>query len=562
MADNKHLTPVAIMYVDGQRLDVEHEGCLREIVIKDMLNGISSFHLVFDTAYTKLADKDLISLESEISIHLGYKDDVEEVFVGDVLRKQALCSEYGTEQYEVSGCNVLHRLKHGEHSVHYEKMTPSAIIKKMIENFSLKAEVDDFGVEAEFSSNDGRSAYDYLLYAANRYGKEFFADKDTIYVANEISIRNDEIILEWGKSLVAFESLLSLKRLLSRYDYVGWDVLKGESFTGGAALEDLPLKVGGDKNWTQVSKGGSGKFTGLVSDMSIADTADAKERAKGILQKNSFWFSQARAKTEGNYKIRPGMRVTLKMIGSKFDGEYIAEEVLHKFNYSDGYTTTVGLKRNMISGVASSGPSPMQQRQMSEPIPQAGGNTNRFYRVTVPSRPTSDSATTPPVETVQETPPPIMENEPSEANIADRTLMGTNGISDNGPCLAMAYMGIAQTYAGQNLTPDQVTGLLNDSSVWDGNLAGSASAVIGAALDELGVDSSALNIVRQDSNVADSDAFGTIRQVGTNDPNIPNHYQEGTNTGGFRWDPLDGAEDTGRNVGAIRNIYITPRTEE
>jgi murein DD-endopeptidase MepM/ murein hydrolase activator NlpD len=363
MSDNKHLTPVAIMYVDGQRLDVEHEGCLREIVIKDMLNGISSFHLVFDTAYTKLADKDLISLESEISIHLGYKDDVEEVFVGDVLRKQAGCSEYGTEQYEVSGCNVLHRLKHGEHSAHYEKMTPSAIIKKMIESFSLKANIEDFGVEAEFSSNDGCSAYDYLMYAATRYGKEFFADKDTIYVANEISIRNDEIILEWGKSLVAFESLLSLKRLLSRYDYVGWDVLKGESFTGGAALEDLPLKVGGEKNWTQVSKGGSGKFTGLVSDMSIADTADAKERAKGVLQKNSFWFSQARAKTEGNYKIRPGMRVTLKMIGAKFDGEYIANEVLHKFNYSDGYTTTVGLKRNMCNWGSSTGPSEMQQQQ-------------------------------------------------------------------------------------------------------------------------------------------------------------------------------------------------------
>jgi murein DD-endopeptidase MepM/ murein hydrolase activator NlpD len=245
-------------------------------------------------------------------------------------------------------------------------MIPSAIIKKMIESFSLKANIEDFGVEAEFSSNDGRSAYDYLLYAANRYGKELFADKDTIYVANEISIRNDEIILEWGKSLVAFESLLSLKRLLSRYDYVGWDVLKGESFTGGASLEDLPIKVGGDKNWTQVSKGGNGKFTGLVSDMSIADTADAKERAKGMLQKNSFWFSQARAKTEGNYKIRPGMRVTLKMIGSKFDGEYIAEEVLHKFNYSDGYTTTVTLKRNMIQGTASTAPSPMQQQQAAD----------------------------------------------------------------------------------------------------------------------------------------------------------------------------------------------------
>jgi phage protein D len=69
---------------------------------------------------------------------------------------------------------------------------------------------------------------------------------------------------------------------------------------------------------------------------------NAKERAKGILQKYSFFFSRARGKTEGNYRIRPGMRVTLKMIGSKFDGEYIAEEVLHKFNYSDHSVNKLG----------------------------------------------------------------------------------------------------------------------------------------------------------------------------------------------------------------------------
>jgi murein DD-endopeptidase MepM/ murein hydrolase activator NlpD len=92
-------------------------------------------------------------------------------------------------------------------------------------------------------------------------------------------------------------------------------------------------------------------------------TQNAKQKVIGYMQKNSFWFSQARAKTEGNYKIRPGMRVTLKMIGAKFEGEYIAEEVLHKFSYTDGYTTTLALKRNMISRVDSTAPSEMDRKQ-------------------------------------------------------------------------------------------------------------------------------------------------------------------------------------------------------
>jgi hypothetical protein len=43
------------------------------------------------------------------------------------------------------------------------------------------------------------------------------------------------------------------------------------------------------------------------------------------------------------------MRVVLKMIGVKFEGEYIAEKVIHRFSYDEGYTTTVLLKRNMTA---------------------------------------------------------------------------------------------------------------------------------------------------------------------------------------------------------------------
>ena len=35
MGENKHLTPVWIVYVDGKRLDTDHEGALERIVIDD-----------------------------------------------------------------------------------------------------------------------------------------------------------------------------------------------------------------------------------------------------------------------------------------------------------------------------------------------------------------------------------------------------------------------------------------------------------------------------------------------------------------------------------------------
>lgn len=38
--NNKHLTPMWIVYVDGQRLDIAHEGALQRIVVDDRLNDV------------------------------------------------------------------------------------------------------------------------------------------------------------------------------------------------------------------------------------------------------------------------------------------------------------------------------------------------------------------------------------------------------------------------------------------------------------------------------------------------------------------------------------------
>ena len=80
MADeNKNLTPVWIAYVDGKRLSTDYEGALRKIYINDRLDFIGTASLLFDISAVDFDNDDIFVLGSEVSIHLGYKDDVEEV---------------------------------------------------------------------------------------------------------------------------------------------------------------------------------------------------------------------------------------------------------------------------------------------------------------------------------------------------------------------------------------------------------------------------------------------------------------------------------------------------
>ena len=347
MSENKHLTPVWIIYVDGRRLDTAHEGALRRINISDRLNGISSFSILFDTTEVKVREEGFISLESEISIHLGYKDDIEEVFSGEVLGFRAIFPETGAEQLEVSGCNVLHKLAHAVRLHDFEEKTISDIIRGIVDAYSLQLEMDDFGASWVFSTRQGLTDYKYLANFAEMYGKNFFAAGNKIYIGDEITVRSDEIIYEWGKSLITFEASQNIKNVISEIDYVGWDPQKEESFTGTASLSDLAVKVGGSNDWTGVSNGGNGKFREIQMEMAMIDADNAKQLALGKLKQNSFAFSSAKGSGEGNYKLRPGMRVTIKMVGESFEGEYIADTVTHLFDHNSGYITEFALKRNM-----------------------------------------------------------------------------------------------------------------------------------------------------------------------------------------------------------------------
>ncbi|MDR0320548.1 MAG: hypothetical protein LBI28_03525 [Treponema sp.] len=349
MSENKHLTPVWIIYADGRRLDTDHEGALRSITVTDKLNGASDFSIIFDTTEVKVREKGVLSFGSEVSIHMGYKDDVEEVFCGEVLSFRGTYAEGKSEQLEVSGSNALHKLHHGSHFRGYENKAPSEVIQGLLDSHSLKGEVDEFGTPREFHSEENQSDYEYLMEQAKAYGKQVYAYGTTVYVKDEVAVSNDEIIYEWGKSLKKFEAGQDISNLISGVDYIGWDHEKNESFTGKAGLEDLPVKIGGDSDWSKVSKGAGENYAEAQVDMNCKDTEEAKQLALGRLQQNSYGFYHAQGSGEGNYKLKAGMRVTIKMTGEGFEGEYMADTVTHKLDRQEGYSTHFSLKRNMTA---------------------------------------------------------------------------------------------------------------------------------------------------------------------------------------------------------------------
>ena len=356
--ENKTLTPTWIAYVDGARLGWKHEGALKSIRIHDRLSSIGTASLVFGMSALDFDNDDVFSEGSEVSVHLGYKDDVEEVFSGEVTGFVPRFGEYGAPQMEVQIETKLHRLDKGIRAKAFESKTTAQIIKEIITNHNLKAEVEEFGPKHNYTEQRNITDYDYITQLACKYGKTVWCQGNTVYVKTEITPSDDDVILEWGKSIISARAKTSMTKQLSAATCTGWSIMDCRGFAATATMKDIPLKIGGEYSWEDNSKGYDPKKIEQITTEEIIDEEDAAAVAKAYIQNRSFKFQSCDIKTQGNYHIKPGNRLTVKYIGKQSDGEYLIESVEHTLDMQEGFITKCHLIRNFCevsnrSGTAS-----------------------------------------------------------------------------------------------------------------------------------------------------------------------------------------------------------------
>jgi phage protein D len=348
MSDNKRLVPTCIIYVDGSRLNTACEGAFRSVRVTDTMNRAGICTIAFD--YSDLGNENTknFSFNSELSVHLGYKDDVQEVFNGEITGKRITLPDYGASRYSVTAHSYLQRLNHAIRNRVFENKTESQAVSDIISKYGLQAECDSFGLQKPYRQGEPQTDLELILGFAERYGRDICAVGKKVYVKERMTHKRDEIIYEWGKSLIDFRTKEDIKKQSGSVQVLGWNMMKAGGFSAKKTLEDVTQKVGGGSAWTKASRSGGKQWVHNMFDHEAADSKEAEEIALGKLRQMSFQYLRAEGSGEGNQKLSAGMEVTVKYVGKAYSGDYIAEAVIHDFSLEGGYITEFKLKRNML----------------------------------------------------------------------------------------------------------------------------------------------------------------------------------------------------------------------
>ena len=151
--------------------------------------------LLFGSSPLDFCNDGTFTIGSEVSIHLGYKDDVHEIFAREVTGFAPRLDEYSAPLMEVKIHSKLHRLNKGTRCASFEHKTLTGIIRDIVQGYNLNDDVEEFGPEYNYIEQKNFTYHGYIMYLAGKYGKTVYCHGNTVHVKTEITSTDDDVVL-------------------------------------------------------------------------------------------------------------------------------------------------------------------------------------------------------------------------------------------------------------------------------------------------------------------------------------------------------------------------------
>ncbi len=231
---------------------------------------------------------------------------------------------------------LLHR---GTKTKTYLNQKDSDIARQIIGDAGLSAEVAATSKVWDHIFRGDLTDYDFLKMLAARNGFVVVSKDRKIVVKSPTDLGLAEVALEYGENLLEFRPSLSMTGQVDEVRVGGWDRKKKQAVTGVAASVSFePSSTGFGSRGPALAKTAHGARVLHVTHAD-EDQASAESLAKAFLNRLAANDMTGEGTAYGDPRIKPGCKVALTSIGTRFGGSYLVTRVRHRVAQREGYTS-------------------------------------------------------------------------------------------------------------------------------------------------------------------------------------------------------------------------------
>ena len=306
---------------------------------------------------------DLISvLRVELSHALEIKDARTDktVFKGEITSLEYEHTHAGRRAI-VRAYDKSHRLHRGRKTRIFKNQRDSGVFRTVLEGTGIEAgKVQATGVLHDHLPQMNQTDWEFLHWRAEENGFALATDDDgKLCFCPPVNKAGPELAAQ--KDLFAFRPRLTAP-LVSQVEVSTWDAKNSKTLVSTQQVGDTKTATLSDGPSALSNKFGNTKKGELVARPGLQQ-AEIDQIAKTLAERHAQTFAEAEGVAQGNPDLRPGVLVTVKGVGSKFDGKYRISSARHVLNHA-GYRTHMvfsGLNDRSALALSSDGSSASPQ---------------------------------------------------------------------------------------------------------------------------------------------------------------------------------------------------------
>ncbi|PWT83689.1 MAG: hypothetical protein C5B57_06380 [Blastocatellia bacterium] len=293
----------------------------------------------------KWIDDDLFREGTAVVVHMGYRDNMAEVFAGEISGLEPEFHTSAPPVLTVRGYDRRHRLMKQTKTQSYLKMKDSDIARQIAADAGLSPKVDDTSVTFEYVLQHNQTSLEFLQQRAERIGFEVFVEAKTLWFRSRPIDGAEALVLRREIELLEFYPRSTTMNQVADVTVRGWDPKQKREFVAKSQAGDVRGRLGATTGPASVQRSFQGTRT-LAVRSPVSSQAEADGLATGLLNEIALCHVTGDGVCIGRPDLRPGRLIKIEGIGQRFSGLYYVTATDHSYSRSRGYRTAFSVKRN------------------------------------------------------------------------------------------------------------------------------------------------------------------------------------------------------------------------
>jgi len=343
--------PTFDVVANGKALPLEAQAYVVEVKVDVSVSMPSMFSLVIAGADTQpedvpWVDDDLFAVGGSVEVKMGYDDDLESVFTGEIT---GLEPEYCADRLPaltVRGYDRRHRLMCGARTRTFLGMKDSDIAQQIATAANLQFEGKDSQTVHDYVFQANQTDLDFLQERARAIHYEVVVADKTLYFRPVSNAESEIVTLTMERDLLEFYPRLASLHQVSDVTVRGWSPKDKHEIIGRAGKGAEGSRMGGDKSDTKDAPHAFGDRSGMISHRPIFTQAEADQLAQSHFRDIALSLISGEGICLGRTDLLPGKVIKIEGVGKRFGGQYYVTSVTHRHTTQRGFHTHFEVRRN------------------------------------------------------------------------------------------------------------------------------------------------------------------------------------------------------------------------